>query len=97
MHPGAIAPETHALGQCAGPGEDGDDQHRAVAAQFELQVVDRALDLSGGAGIFKRSRIEQLFRDCRLGRIHPANEMLAHEVVGKLSLGINPDDPQRWG
>jgi len=62
-----------------------------------FEVVDRALDLSGGAGIFKRSRIEQLFRDSRLGRIHPANEMLAHEVVGKLSLGINPDDPQRWG
>ena len=70
-------------------------KHTVVNRAFE--VVDRALDLSGGAGIFKRSRIEQLFRDCRLGRIHPANEMLAHEVVGKLSLGINPDDPQRWG
>ena len=62
-----------------------------------FEVVDRALDLSGGAGIFKRSRLEQLFRDARLGRIHPSNEMLAHEVVGKLSLGIDPDDPQRWG
>ena len=70
-------------------------KHTVVNRAFE--VVDRALDLSGGAGIFKRTRIEQLFRDCRLGRIHPANEMLAHEVVGKLSLGINPDDPQRWG
>jgi alkylation response protein AidB-like acyl-CoA dehydrogenase len=62
-----------------------------------FDIVDRALDLSGGAGIFKRNRLEQLFRDCRLGRIHPANEFLTHEVVGKLSLGINPDDPQRWG
>ncbi len=35
-------------------------------------VVDAALDLTGGAGIFKRSRFEQLFRDARLGRIHPA-------------------------
>jgi alkylation response protein AidB-like acyl-CoA dehydrogenase len=70
-------------------------KHTVVNRAFE--VVDRALDLSGGAGIFKRTRIEQLFRDCRLGRIHPANEMLAHEVVGKLSLGIDPDDPQRWG
>ena len=60
-------------------------------------VVDTALDLTGGAGIFKRSRFEQLFRDCRLGRIHPGNSLLTHEVVGKLSLGINPDEQPRWG
>ena len=68
-----------------------------TVARRAFEVVDRALDLSGGAGIFKHSRLEQLFRDARLGRIHPANEMLAHELVGKLSLGLNPDDPQRWG
>jgi alkylation response protein AidB-like acyl-CoA dehydrogenase len=60
-------------------------------------VVDTALDLTGGAGIFKRSRFEQMFRDCRLGRIHPGNTLLTHEVVGKLSLGINPDEMPRWG
>jgi len=55
------------------------------------------MDISGRAGIFKRNRLEQLFRDCRLGRIHPANDMLTHEIVGKLSLGINPTSPPRWG
>ena len=60
-------------------------------------VVDTALDLSGGAGIFKRNRMEQLFRDARLGRIHPGNSMLTHELVGKLSLGISPDEQPRWG
>ena len=62
-----------------------------------LAVVDTALDLTGGSGIFKRNRIEQLFRDARLGRIHPGNTLLTHEVVGKLSLGINPDEQPRWG
>ena len=61
------------------------------------QVVDTALDLTGGAGIFKRSRIEQLFRDARLGRIHPSSSALTHEVVAKLSLGIDPDSQPRWG
>ncbi len=61
------------------------------------QVVDSALDLSGGAGIFTRSRMQQMFRDARLGRIHPGNSLLTHEVVGKLSLGINPDEQPRWG
>jgi alkylation response protein AidB-like acyl-CoA dehydrogenase len=70
-------------------------KHFAVTQAF--RVVDTALDLSGGAGIFTRNRLERLFRDCRLGRIHPANEMLAHELVGKFSLGIDLDDPLRWG
>jgi alkylation response protein AidB-like acyl-CoA dehydrogenase len=61
------------------------------------EVVDTALDLAGGGGIFKRSRIEQLFRDARLGRIHPGNTLLTHELVGKLSLGIDPDEQPRWG
>jgi alkylation response protein AidB-like acyl-CoA dehydrogenase len=60
-------------------------------------VVDKALDLSGGSGIFTRDRMEQMFRDARLGRIHPGNSLLVHEVVGKLSLGINPDESPRWG
>lgn len=70
-------------------------KHEAVRRAFE--VVDKALDLTGGAGIFKRNRIEQLFRDARLGRIHPANDPLAHELIGKLSLGIDPDEAPRWG
>jgi hypothetical protein len=36
-------------------------------------------------------------RDARLGRIHPANPALAHELVGKLSLGINPDEQAALG
>ena len=61
------------------------------------KIVDRALDLSGGAAAFKRSRLEQLYRDIRMGRFHPGNTLLAHELIGKLCLGVNPDDPQRWG
>jgi alkylation response protein AidB-like acyl-CoA dehydrogenase len=61
------------------------------------QIVDRALDLSGGAAAFKRNRIEQIFRDVRMGKFHPGNTFLAHEAIGKLSLGVNPDDKQRWG
>jgi len=70
-------------------------KHFTVTQAF--RVVDLALDLSGGAGIFVRNRLERLFRDSRLGRIHPANEMLVHELVGKFSLGIDLDDPMRWG
>jgi alkylation response protein AidB-like acyl-CoA dehydrogenase len=70
-------------------------KHFAVTNAFE--VVDTALDLTGGAGVFKRNRIEQLFRDVRLGRMHPLNRMAVHEVVGKASLGVDPDAAPRWG
>ena len=60
-------------------------------------IVDRALDLSGGSGVFKQNRLEQLFRDVRMGRFHPANDLATHELIGKMCLGVDPDDPQRWG
>jgi alkylation response protein AidB-like acyl-CoA dehydrogenase len=75
---------------------------KIVAAKYDVvrrafTVVDTALDLTGGAGIFKRNRLEQLFRDARLGRLHPCNDLLTHELVGKMSLGIDPDEQPRWG
>ena len=56
-----------------------------------------ALELAGGFGIFRQGPFERLFRDARLGRIHPANSMLTHELAAKLTLGINPDEAPRWG
>jgi alkylation response protein AidB-like acyl-CoA dehydrogenase len=70
-------------------------KHRTVEAVWK--VVDTALDLAGGYGIFAASGIERLFRDARLGRIHPANSALTREVVAKLTLGIDPDAQPRWG
>ena len=70
-------------------------KHDVVARAWS--VVDTALDVSGGAGIFKRTRLAPLVRDGRPGRIHPGNPMLTHELAGKLSLGIEPDAPPPWG
>jgi alkylation response protein AidB-like acyl-CoA dehydrogenase len=70
-------------------------KYRAVTGAWS--VVDRAMDLSGGFGMFKKHELERLFRDARAGRFHPANSALSHELVGKLTLGINPDEQPRWG
>jgi alkylation response protein AidB-like acyl-CoA dehydrogenase len=61
------------------------------------RIADTALDVSGGFGMFKKSEMERLFRDARCGRFHPANAALTHELVGKMALGIDPDDTPRWG
>ena len=70
-------------------------KYHAVESAWE--IVDRALELSGGFGMFKKSELERLFRDARAGRFHPANSALTHEIVAKTALGVNLDEQPRWG
>jgi alkylation response protein AidB-like acyl-CoA dehydrogenase len=67
------------------------------AVESAWRVVDRSLEVAGGMGIFKKAGFERLFRDARLGLIHPGNSFLTHEFVAKTHLGIDPDEQPRWG
>lgn len=75
---------------------------RIVSAKYNAveacwRVVDRAMEVSGGAGMFRGNELEQLFRDARCGRFHPANTFLTHEIVAKTTLGIELGEQPRWG
>ena len=70
-------------------------KYRAVEGAW--RVVDLGMDVSGGAGIFRSAGYERLMRDARLGRIHPGNSFLTHEIVAKTVLGIGLDEQPRWG
>jgi len=70
-------------------------KYRAVEGSW--RVVDMGLDVAGGFGIFRSAGYERLMRDARLGRIHPANSFLTHEVLAKTLLGISLDEQPRWG
>jgi len=70
-------------------------KYRAVEGSWK--VVDLGLDVTGGMGIFRSAGYERLLRDARLGRIHPANSFLTHEVVAKTALEISLDEQPRWG
>lgn len=59
------------------------------------RVVDTALDVVGGAGMFAGHELERLYRDVRCGGFHPGNDALTHEMVGKAVLGILDEQP-RW-
>ena len=56
------------------------------AVEGSWRVVDLGMDVTGGFGIFRSAGYERLLRDARLGRIHPANSFLTHEVVAKTAL-----------
>jgi alkylation response protein AidB-like acyl-CoA dehydrogenase len=70
-------------------------KHHCVEGAWK--VVDLAMDLSGGGGMFKRNELERLFRDARCGRFHPANANLVTEIVAKTALGIDLGEQPRWG
>jgi alkylation response protein AidB-like acyl-CoA dehydrogenase len=75
---------------------------KIVAAKYHCvesakRVVDLALTSTGGAGMFRTSELERLYRDVRCGGFHPANTTLTHEIVGKTTLGIGLDEQPRWG
>jgi alkylation response protein AidB-like acyl-CoA dehydrogenase len=65
------------------------------AVEAAKRVVDVALDVVGGAGMFVGNELERLYRDVRCGGFHPGNDALTHELVGKAVLGVLEEQP-RW-
>jgi alkylation response protein AidB-like acyl-CoA dehydrogenase len=64
------------------------------AVEGSWRIVDKAMDIMGGYGLLRQSGFERLFRDARLGRIHPSNSYITREVLAKgmldLDLGYQP-------
>jgi alkylation response protein AidB-like acyl-CoA dehydrogenase len=59
------------------------------AVEGAWRVIDTALELAGGLGMTRRTGLEQLFRDTRLGRVHPGNALYVREMVGRTLLGVD--------
>jgi alkylation response protein AidB-like acyl-CoA dehydrogenase len=73
---------------------------KLVAAKYKAvegakRIVDVAMDLSGGSGMFKGNELERIYRDVRCGGFHPANSSTVHEIIGKGLLG-NLGETPRW-
>ena len=56
------------------------------------RITRTALTLGGAHGIFKISRLEQLFRDGALGPLHPPPSDFCLYNIGLYELGIDPAD-----
>jgi len=65
---------------------------KALIDRCGVQVVDRALELSGGAGYLSGNPLSRAYRDVRAGAfMHPLGGNRAHDFVGAVELGVTPD------
>ncbi|MFF1830880.1 acyl-CoA dehydrogenase family protein [Paenarthrobacter sp. NPDC058040] len=60
---------------------------KSRATENARYVVDLALRVSGGAGYFRGSELERLYRDVLAGIYHPSNDESAHNTVANAWLG----------
>jgi alkylation response protein AidB-like acyl-CoA dehydrogenase len=63
---------------------------RALAERGSIGATERAFQLSSGAGFFRKSGLERLFRDVQGARFHPLQEMPQRQLAGRLALGLPP-------
>ena len=61
-----------------------------------VEVVDKAMDMLGGAALSKGLPMERYYRDVRTGRLHPPGGHDALELIGKHAFGVPRDTDPRW-
>jgi alkylation response protein AidB-like acyl-CoA dehydrogenase len=59
---------------------------RTLAARAVLNVVDLAMEATGGTAFYRSLGLEQLFRDAQAARYHPLREGEQRRLAGQLAL-----------
>ncbi len=63
---------------------------KTVAAEHVLATVEKALESAGGAGFYRKARLERLLRDAHGAQFHPLAAKRQHRFTGRFALGLDP-------
>jgi alkylation response protein AidB-like acyl-CoA dehydrogenase len=64
---------------------------RRLVEESALRTVERAMDLAGGTGFYRRAELERLFRDIQAVRYHPLHKEAQTAFAGAMALGEPTD------
>lgn len=65
-------------------------QCKTLATSNVIRTVDKAVELTGGAGFYRRFGLERLLRDIRAAHYHPLPEKRQLRFTGRVALGLDP-------
>jgi alkylation response protein AidB-like acyl-CoA dehydrogenase len=60
---------------------------RTLVAKAVLNIVDQAMEITGGSAFYRTVGLEKLFRDAQGVRYHPLREEAQRKLSGQLALG----------
>lgn len=61
---------------------------RTLAGNAAIETVEKAMTVAGGAGFFRSTGLERLFRDVQAARYHPLTEKKQLDLTGRFTLGL---------
>lgn len=64
--------------------------YKTLIAKATIETVQKALEVAGGPGFFRRLGLERLFRDVQGAAYHPMPEKKQQLFSGRLALGLDP-------
>jgi acyl-CoA dehydrogenase len=64
-----------------------------VATEAAQRVVDKAVQLHGGAGVVKGHRVEELYRDVRALRIYEGSTEIQKVIIARATLAQSATAP----
>lgn len=63
---------------------------KTIAAEAALATVEKALEVTGGAGFYRKTGIERLLRDAHGAQFHPLPVKRQQHFTGRMALGLDP-------
>jgi len=63
---------------------------KTICANHVIATAEKALELTGGAGFFRKLGLERLLRDAHGAQFHPLPEKRQQMFTGRVSMGLDP-------
>lgn len=64
---------------------------RTLVARSAIRTVEKAMEVAGGAGFYRKTGLERIFRDVQAARYHPLQEKAQSRLAARVALGRDID------